>query len=305
MRATLKDDQEKADVIGGRLQAILKADELIIRSHEHPDLRGVLTSEFQPYQIEQRVEMHGQTLELPAKVARNMALVFHELTTNAVKHGSLSNARGRLRISWERKDGMVTVSWDEFDGPLISEPTTRGQGSRLIGAALAEVNGSVAKEFLATGLACRLCFDAGHSQGASDSVGAGLTTPRDAERPGAAALGPAAILYCSVPLEGSVRSRRALVAGLAPATSQNPSDSLSLRTMILWCIGGRTMRPKKHKATGSIDLFRARLDQIINMKHVHGKLDVANTGFEAPRCIGLVEGIYAEKHDRTAARDRR
>jgi hypothetical protein len=65
------------------------------------------------------------------------------------------------------------------------------------------------------------------------------------------------------------------------------------------------MRPKKHKATGSIDLFRARLDQIINMKHVHGKLDVANTGFEAPRCIGLVEGIYAEKHDRTAARDRR
>lgn len=40
VRATLKDDPEKADVIGGRLQAILKADELIIRSHEHPDLRG-------------------------------------------------------------------------------------------------------------------------------------------------------------------------------------------------------------------------------------------------------------------------
>jgi len=35
--------------------------------------------------------------------------------------------------------------------------------------------------------------------------------------------------------------------------------------MILWCIGG-TMRPKKHKTTGSNDLFRARLDQIINMK---------------------------------------
>jgi two-component sensor histidine kinase len=186
VRASLKDDPEKADVIGGRLQAILKADELITRSHEHPDLSGVLTSEFQPYHLEQRVEMHGQRLELPAKVARNMALVFHELTTNAVKHGSLSNARGRLRISWARKDGMVTVNWDEFDGPLISEPTTLGQGSRLIRAALAEVNGSVTKEFLPTGLSCRVCFDAGHSRGASDIAEAPLTASRDAERPGAA-----------------------------------------------------------------------------------------------------------------------
>jgi two-component sensor histidine kinase len=115
-----------------------------------------------------------------------MALVFHELTTNAVKHGSLSNARGRLRISWERKDGMVTVNWDEFDGPLISEPTTLGQGSRLIRAALAEVNGSVTKEFLPTGLSCRVCFDAGHSRGASDIAEAPLAASRDAERPGAA-----------------------------------------------------------------------------------------------------------------------
>ena len=37
--------------------------------------------------------------------------------------------------------------------------------------------------------------------------------------------------------------------------------------MILSPIGGRTMRPKKHKTTGSNDLFRARLDQIINLKH--------------------------------------
>ncbi len=185
VRATLKDDPERADVIGGRLRAVLKADELIIRSHEYPDLRGVLTSEFHPYQIEQRVEMHGERLELPAKVARNMALVFHELTTNAVKHGSLSNERGRLRISWERKDGMVTVNWIEFDGPLISEPKALGQGSRLIRAALAEVNGSVTKEFRATGLSCRVCFDVGHSQDASDSAGSGLAT-RDAERPDAA-----------------------------------------------------------------------------------------------------------------------
>lgn len=193
VRATLKDDQEKADVIGGRLQAVLKADELIIRSNEYPDLRSLLRSEFQPYLIEQRVEMHGQRFELPAKVARNLALVFHELTTNAVKYGSLSTAQGRLRISWEPKDGMVAVQWDEFDGPSISEPTRLGQGSRLIRAALAEVNGSVKKEFLATGLSCRICFDAGHSQGVSHSAGAGLAAPRDAGRPGAASEPPAAM----------------------------------------------------------------------------------------------------------------
>jgi len=46
--------------------------------------------------------------------------------------------------------------------------------------------------------------------------------------------------------------------------------------MLRACIGG-AMRPKKHKTTGSGDLFRARLDQIINMKHelvqVAGKVD--------------------------------
>jgi two-component sensor histidine kinase len=165
---------------------VLKADELIIRSNEYPDLRSLLRSEFQPYLIEQRVEMHGQRLELPAKVARNLALVFHELTTNAVKYGSFSTAQGRLRISWGPKDGMVAVQWDEFDGPPICEPTRLGQGSRLIRAALSELDGSIAKDFLATGLSCRICFEAGHSRGASDIAGPRLTAPRDAERPGAA-----------------------------------------------------------------------------------------------------------------------
>jgi hypothetical protein len=53
-------------------------------------------------------------------------------------------------------------------------------------------------------------------------------------------------------------------------------DFFWLRTIILWCIGGDDA-PKKHKATGSNDLFRARLDQIINLKHelflLTGKID--------------------------------
>jgi hypothetical protein len=56
----------------------------------------------------------------------------------------------------------------------------------------------------------------------------------------------------------------ALLASPYHATSQNPQDSLSGRTMIRCCIGGGTMRPKKHATTGESDLFRARLDQIIN-----------------------------------------
>jgi hypothetical protein len=53
-------------------------------------------------------------------------------------------------------------------------------------------------------------------------------------------------------------------------------DSLSFRTMILWCIGGDDAA-EEHKTTGSDDLFRARLDQIINLKHelvlLAGKID--------------------------------
>jgi two-component sensor histidine kinase len=58
----------------------------------------------------------GPEVELAPNTARHLALVFHELVTNAVKHGALSNPDGRVLISWKLADGVVRLEWREEGG---------------------------------------------------------------------------------------------------------------------------------------------------------------------------------------------
>jgi two-component sensor histidine kinase len=61
-----------------------------------------------------------------------VALVFHELATNAVKYGSLSVDEGRVDVSWVNADGKLILHWVEKGGPWIeAPPTTNGFGGAL------------------------------------------------------------------------------------------------------------------------------------------------------------------------------
>ena len=79
--------------------------------------------------------MIGDHLMLKPEAAQNLGMVFHELGSNAVKHGSLSTPAGLVHIDWHVEDGatpMLTLRWTESGGPTVAAPTSRGFGTVII-----------------------------------------------------------------------------------------------------------------------------------------------------------------------------
>ncbi len=89
--------------------------------------------------------LKGPPLALDPKTAVALGIVFHELATNAVKHGALSNVSGTVTVSWAFTDGpAVALQWQENGGPEVSPPSRAGFGSRLVKLELThELNGEV------------------------------------------------------------------------------------------------------------------------------------------------------------------
>ncbi|HAJ04569.1 MAG TPA: hypothetical protein DCL55_15290 [Brevundimonas sp.] len=59
-------------------------------------------------------------------------MIFHELATNAAKHGALQSGDGRVLVDWSIQDATVSLVWREIDGPPVVASEHRGFGSRLI-----------------------------------------------------------------------------------------------------------------------------------------------------------------------------
>jgi len=119
-------------------------------------LRQILGQELAPYDPA-RIVMHGPDLNLPARVALALGMVFHELATNAAKYGALSTETGRLLLSWSiDPPGMLSFEWREAGGPAVAAPIRRGFGSRLIERSIgAELRGQVTIDYEPAGLTCR------------------------------------------------------------------------------------------------------------------------------------------------------
>ena len=77
-----------------------------------------------------------------AKAAQNFALAVHELATNAVKYGALSNQSGRVHISWSvgKPNGhhQFRFRWQEHGGPQVNPPSRKGFGSTVLEQVMAE-----------------------------------------------------------------------------------------------------------------------------------------------------------------------
>jgi two-component sensor histidine kinase len=85
-----------------------------------------------------------------------LALVLHELATNAAKYGALSVPQGRLVISWQTGGRDLTIDWIESGGPPVRLPSRQGFGGKLFQSALAPYHGRVHCEFEPIGLRCRI-----------------------------------------------------------------------------------------------------------------------------------------------------
>jgi len=105
----------------------------------------------------------GPDLTLPPTLAQSLALVIHELITNAIKYGALSVPQGRVRLEWTieaRPAGrMLHVNWAERGGPEVRPPERAGFGSDLIvGAIQHQLDGMVELDWQACGLRVALAI---------------------------------------------------------------------------------------------------------------------------------------------------
>jgi two-component sensor histidine kinase len=106
------------------------------------------------------VLIDGPAVDLSAGTSQGIGMALHELATNAVKYGALSNARGRIQIHWEIVAGAephFAMHWLEKDGPEVVPPTRKGFGNRVIERMAEEaVGGKVEIDYRASGFYWKL-----------------------------------------------------------------------------------------------------------------------------------------------------
>jgi len=107
-----------------------------------------------------RYTLNGPAVQLVPREALALGMVMHELATNALKHGALSNGKGIVEVTWslaEQPVKAIKIRWEEKGGPFVASPKHRGFGSTLIERQLAyELDGESQLEFLPDGLVALL-----------------------------------------------------------------------------------------------------------------------------------------------------
>jgi two-component sensor histidine kinase len=98
--------------------------------------------------------MQGPDIILSPTFALTMALIVHELATNAAKYGAFSRPAGKLSVHWSLAGRKLDLNWREAGGPPTASPTHHGFGLRLISRALEQFSGAAETTFEQGGLIC-------------------------------------------------------------------------------------------------------------------------------------------------------
>jgi len=152
----LRDDPQVREEIINCLGSLRATDDLIIATQgKGARIRDILSAELRPYDVA-RISIEGPEVLLPPKLALTMALILHELATNAAKYGALSRSVGKISVCWSYADPWLNLEWRESEGPPVSIPKHRGFGTRLFLRALEQFSGNVDATFASTGLVCKL-----------------------------------------------------------------------------------------------------------------------------------------------------
>lgn len=154
----VQEGRDLADYVAslkGRIQALALAHDQIARGDGGGSLRELLEAELTPYRDRaSAIVFDGPELWLDGPAFSVMALVLHEMSTNAAKYGALSSNAGRLGVTWQLiAEGDCELIWQESGGPKVSPPTREGFGTVLISRSVPyDLGGDSKVEYAASGV---------------------------------------------------------------------------------------------------------------------------------------------------------
>lgn len=141
-------DREPVLALQNRIQALSSAHDILFDKYwNSAPVATLVASTLHRLVPSDRLDAQGPDIAIGPKGALSLSLVLHELATNAVKYGALSNETGRINLRWSTEgDGegtMFRFVWEEIGGPPVSEPSRKGFGSKLIQMGLIGTGGVV------------------------------------------------------------------------------------------------------------------------------------------------------------------
>jgi PAS domain S-box-containing protein len=152
---------QAVDTFQARLQALaLATDLLLISEVRSADLTTIVEKITAPYRTtgNDRFSLKGSPIYLRENAVTAIAMVLHELCSNAAKYGALSTDTGSIFLEWQKlPGGRMSIAWEERAGKNVQTPLKNGFGTQLIRSLVAnDLSGSVEIDLLPTGLSCRI-----------------------------------------------------------------------------------------------------------------------------------------------------
>lgn len=150
---------EMADAVLGRVRALSDATSLVrpsigVRSlPRRVGLNDLITTILSPFGPP---TLSGPEIRLGEHATNSLALILHELATNAAKHGALSNHCGGVGVAWKVEREHLNLTWEEAGGPAVAPPSNKGFGSTLLERTIASCGGALEHVWSPRGLTVRI-----------------------------------------------------------------------------------------------------------------------------------------------------
>lgn len=154
-RRSAQTTDEMADALLGRVRALSDAARLVrpspgTQSLPHQvDLAELITTVLRPFTPPM---LSGPDIQVAEHATNGLALILHELATNAAKYGALSAQGGAVGIGWKIEGEHLDLTWHEAGGPAVAAPSSKGFGSILLERTLASYGGTLEHEWSPGGL---------------------------------------------------------------------------------------------------------------------------------------------------------
>jgi PAS domain S-box-containing protein len=148
--------------LGGRIHSIADAHALLSKNRWHgADLPELVRRQLAPCTTDASATINGPSVTLTAATTHVLAMVLHELATNAARHGALSSPHGQLNVSWSRRPSdyadHLLILWQEIGGPVVAASPVSKYGLCVIRDLVPrELGGSVDLEFASGGIGCKI-----------------------------------------------------------------------------------------------------------------------------------------------------